>query len=212
MVLSVPLLYSVVQAISEAGAPPSSAGPLLLQPQWHLAASCFLGTCLELLNSFRLVELMLEGCAQLPTHLRYLLITVYLLILAWLVLWLYELNAVTAVAASGRQASGLAAAAFFCACWRLTGGRALAGSPLSIFMLKNLFFLGCQGLEALGGCWDRGSRASLSQARGGYGAPPSTPPPPLPPPQGGSQLCHCISENEGGAHGYVNPLAVTSQN
>ncbi|KAK2081857.1 hypothetical protein P7K49_039866, partial [Saguinus oedipus] len=61
--------------------------------------------------------------------------------------------------------------------------------PLSIFMLKNLFSLGCQGLEALGGCWDRGSWASPIQARGGYGAPPSAPPPPQLPPQGGTVNC-----------------------
>ncbi|XP_017374087.1 transmembrane protein 121B isoform X1 [Cebus imitator] len=223
MALSVPLLYSLVRAISEAGASPGSAGPLLLQPQRHRAAGCFLGTCLDLLDSFTLVELMLEGRAPLPAHLRYLLIAVYFLTLASPVLWLYELNAAAAAAASGGQASGPGSC---CRLLRLLGGclvdvpllalRCLLvvsyQQPLSIFMLKNLFFLGCRGLEALEGCWDRGSRASPSRARGGYGAPPSAPPPPPPPPQGGSQLGHCISENDGGAHGYVNTLAVASQN
>uniref|UniRef100_A0A2K5CYQ7 Transmembrane protein 121B n=1 Tax=Aotus nancymaae TaxID=37293 RepID=A0A2K5CYQ7_AOTNA len=223
MALSVPLLYSLVRAISEAGSPPGSAGPLLLQPQRHRAAGCFLGTCLDLLDSFTLVELMLEGRAPLPAYLRYLLIAVYFLTLASPVLWLYELNAAAAAAASGGQASGPSSC---CRLLRLLGGclvdvpllalRCLLvvsyQQPLSIFMLKNLFFLGCRGLEALEGCWDRGSRATPSWARGGYGAPPSAPPPPPPPPQGGSQLGHCISENDGGAHGYVNTLAVASQN
>ncbi|XP_069347895.1 transmembrane protein 121B [Eulemur rufifrons] len=218
MALSVPLLYSLVRAISEAGAPPGSAGPLLLQPQRHRAAGCFLGTCLDLLDSFTLVELTLEGRVPLPAHLRYLLIAVYFLTLASPVLWLYELNA-----SSWGQASGPGSCSRLL---RLLGGclvdvpllalRCLLvvsyQQPLSVFMLKNLFFLGCRGLEALEGCWDRGGRASPSRARAGYGAPPSAPPPPPPPPQGGSQLGHCISENEGGAHGYVNTLAVASQN
>nr|XP_012603156.1 cat eye syndrome critical region protein 6 [Microcebus murinus] len=218
MALSVPLLYSLVRAISEAGGPPGSAGPLLLQPQRHRAAGCFLGTCLDLLDSFTLVELTLEGRVPLPAHLRYLLIAVYFLTLASPVLWLYELNA-----SSWGQASGPGSCSRLL---RLLGGclvdvpllalRCLLvvsyQQPLSVFMLKNLFFLGCRGLEALEGCWDQGSRASLSRARAGYGAPPSAPPPPPPPPQGGSQLGHCISENEGGAHGYVNTLAVASQN
>ncbi|XP_017522771.2 transmembrane protein 121B [Manis javanica] len=221
MALSVPLLYSLVRAISEAGAPPSSAGPLLLQPQEHRAAGCFLGTCLDLLDSFTLVELMLEGRVPLPAHLRYLLITVYFLTLASPVLWLYELHA-AAAAPSWGQAAGPGSCSRLL---RLLGGclvdvpllalRCLLvvsyQQPLSVFMLKSLFFLGCRGLEALEGCWARGSRASPSRGRGSYGAPPSNPAPP-PPPQGGSQLGHCISENEGGAHGYVNTLAVASQN
>ncbi|XP_075409269.1 transmembrane protein 121B [Tenrec ecaudatus] len=211
MALSVPLLYSLVRAISEAGAPPGSAGPLLLQPQQHRAAGCFLGTCLDLLDSFTLVELMLEGRVPLPTHLRYLLIAVYFLALASPVLWLYELNAAASAVSSWGQASGPGSCSRLL---RLLGGclvdvpllalRCLLAvsyqQPLSIFMLKNLFFLACRGLEALEGCWDRSSLPSPSRARGGYGAPPSAPPPPPPPPppQGGSQLGHSISENEGG--------------
>nr|XP_042130532.1 transmembrane protein 121B [Peromyscus maniculatus bairdii] len=221
MALSVPLLYSLVRAISEAGAPPGSAGPLLLQPQQHRAAGCFLGTCLDLLDSFTLVELMLDGRVPLPAHLRYLLIAVYFLTLASPVLWLYELNT-TAAAPSWGQASGPGSCSRLL---RLLGGclvdvpllalRSLLvvsyQQPLSIFMLKNLFFLGCRGLEALEGCWDRGNWVSPSRARSSYGAPPSAPPPPPPPPpQGGSQRGHL--ENEGGPHGYVNTLAVASQN
>ncbi|XP_017198938.3 transmembrane protein 121B [Oryctolagus cuniculus] len=219
MALSVPLLYSLVRAISEAGAPAGSAGPLLLQPQQHRAAGCFLGTCLDLLDSFTLVELTLEGRVPLPAHLRYLLLAVYFLTLASPVLWLYELNAGAAAPSSRGQASGPGSCSRLL---RLLGGclvdvpllalRCLLvvshQQPLSVFMLKNLFFLGCRGLEALEGCWDHGSRASPSRGRGGYGAPPSA----LPPPQGGSQLGHCIPENDGGPHGYVNTLAVASQN
>ncbi|XP_008159535.2 transmembrane protein 121B [Eptesicus fuscus] len=228
MALSVPLLYSLVRAISEVGTPLSSTGPLILQPQQHRASGCFLGTCLDLLDSFTLVELMLEGRVPLPTHLRYLLIIVYFLTLSSPVLWLYELNAAAAAAAalSWDQAPGPGSCSRLL---RLLGGclvdvpllalRCLLvvsyQQPLSIFMLKNLFFLGCRGLEALEGCWDSESPASSSWARGGYGAPPSAPPslPPPPPPQGGSQLSHCITENnEAGAHGYVNTLDVASQN
>lgn len=235
MALSVPLLYSLVRAISEVGTPLSSTGPLILQPQQHRASGCFLGTCLDLLDSFTLVELMLEGRVPLPTHLRYLLIIVYFLTLSSPVLWLYELNAAAAAAAAAALSWDQTPGPGSCSrLLRLLGGclvdvpllalRCLLvvsyQQPLSIFMLKNLFFLGCRGLEALEGCWDPGSpasssRASSNRARGGYGAPPSAPsplPPPLPP-QGGSQLSHCITENnEAGAHGYVNTLDVASQN
>ncbi|XP_040830500.1 transmembrane protein 121B [Ochotona curzoniae] len=214
MALSVPLLYSLVRAISEAGAHAGSAGPLLLQPQQHRAAGCFLGTCLDLLDSFTLVELTLEGRVPLPAHLRYLLLAVYFLTLASPVLWLYELNA--AGVPSRAQTSGAGSCSRLL---RLLGGclvdvpllalRCLLvvshQQPLSVFMLKNLFFLGCRGLEALEGCWDHRGEAFPSQGRGGYSAPPSAP---LPLPPGGSQLGHCISENDGGPHGYVNTLAV----
>ncbi|XP_044533700.1 transmembrane protein 121B [Gracilinanus agilis] len=224
MALSAPLLYGLVRAISEAGAPFGSAGPLLLQPQQHRAAGCFLGTCLDLLDSFTLVELMLEGRVPLPSHLRYLLISVYFLTLTSPVLWLYELN--TAVP-TGAPSWGSGAGG----CSRLL--RLLAGclvdvpllalrcllvvsyqQPLSVFMLKNLFFLGCRGLEALEGCWSQGSLGSPNRIRGGYGVPPPAPPPSPPPPtpQGGTQLGHCIPENDTGPHGYVNTLVVSSQN
>ncbi|XP_060162625.1 transmembrane protein 121B [Globicephala melas] len=216
LALSAPLLYCLVRAIGEAGATPGSAGPLLLQPQRHRAAGCFLGTCLDLLDSSALVELMLDGRAPLPAHLRYLLLAAYFLALASPVLWLHELHA---AAASPR---GRASRPGGCSrLLRLLGGclvdvpllalRCLLAvsyqQPLSVFMLKNLFFLGCRGLEALEGCWDRETPASPSRARAGYGAPPSAPLVP-----GAPQLGHCISEDEGGAHGYVNTLAVASQN
>uniref|UniRef100_A0A8C3WTS7 Transmembrane protein 121B n=1 Tax=Catagonus wagneri TaxID=51154 RepID=A0A8C3WTS7_9CETA len=217
MALSAPLLYSLVRAIGEAGAAPGSAGPLLLQPQQHRAAGCFLGTCLDLLDSFALVELMLDGRAPLPAHLRYLLIAVYFLALASPVLWLYELHAAAAASPRGRASRPGSCSRLL----RLLGGclvdvpllalRCLLAvsyqQPLSVFMLKNLFFLGCRGLEALEGCWDQGTPASPNRARAGYGAPSSVPTAP-----GGPQLAHCISEDEGGAHGYVNTLAVASQN
>ncbi|TKC45818.1 hypothetical protein EI555_021321, partial [Monodon monoceros] len=216
LALSAPLLYCLVRAIGEAGATPGSAGPLLLQPQRHRAAGCFLGTCLDLLDSSALVELMLDGRAPLPAHLRYLLLAAYFLALASPVLWLHELHA---AAASPR---GRASRPGGCSrLLRLLGGclvdvpllalRCLLAvsyqQPLSVFMLKNLFFLGCRGLEALEGCWDRETPASPSRARAVYGAPPSAPFVP-----GAPQLGHCVSEDEGGAHGYVNTLAVASQN
>ncbi|ELR56790.1 Cat eye syndrome critical region protein 6, partial [Bos mutus] len=179
------------------------------------AAGCFLGTCLDLLDSFALVELMLDGRAPLPAHLRYLLLAVYFLALASPVLWLYELHAAASPRARASRPGG-------CSCLLRLLGSCLVDAPLlalrcllalsyqqplSVFMLKNLFFLGCRGLEALEGCWDQGLTASPSRARSGYGAPPSAPPAP-----GAPQLGHCISEDEGCAHGYVNTLAVASQN
>ncbi|XP_007517276.2 transmembrane protein 121B [Erinaceus europaeus] len=214
LALSVPLLYSLVRAIGEPPAPLATpAGPLLLQPQQHRAAGCFLGTCLDLLDSFTLVELTLDGRAPLPAHLRYLLLAVYFLALASPVLWLYELNATADPASGGPPAPAPRG------CSRLL--RLLAGclvdvpllalrgllvvshrQPPSIFMLKNLFFLAGRGLEALEGCWDSGGRGSPSRVpRGGYGTAPSAPTP------GGVQLGPG-PEGEGGAHGYVNTLAV----
>ncbi|KAM5299215.1 transmembrane protein 121B [Ctenodactylus gundi] len=219
LALSLPLLYSLVRAVREAGAPPGPAGPLLLPPPQHRAAGCFLGACLDLLDSFTLVELVLEGRAPLPAHLRYLLLAVYFLTLASPVLWLYELGSAAAARPRG-PASGPGGC---CRLLRLLGGCLVDApllalrcllvvsyqQPLSIFMLKNLFFLGCRGLEALEGCCYRGRAASPGRVRGGYGAPPSAPPPP---PQGGPQLGPCVLENEVGPHGYVNTLAVASQN
>lgn len=53
--------------------PPAPRGPCSCGRSGTRAAGCFLGTCLDLLDSFALVELMLDGRAPLPAHLRYLL-------------------------------------------------------------------------------------------------------------------------------------------
>ncbi|XP_016159407.1 PREDICTED: cat eye syndrome critical region protein 6 [Ficedula albicollis] len=88
LALSAPLLYCLLRAIGTEG-----AGQL--HQTCIRAAAAFLATCLDLLDSFSLLELVLQPGrpAPLPAPLRYLLIAVYFLCLASPVLWLYELSA-----------------------------------------------------------------------------------------------------------------------
>nr|XP_033807748.1 transmembrane protein 121B [Geotrypetes seraphini] len=184
--LSVPLLYTLLHSISE--------GPLGTLHQ--RAVACFLGTCLDLLDSFTLVELLLEGRSPLSPPLKYTIISVYFLTLASPVLWLYELNAVRP-GGCGRLWLQLLAGTLVngpllaLRCF-LTFSPALQ-QPVSIFLLKNVFFM-CSGtVEALEQC------CQLRKSRKYEAAQPG-------------QFSHCISENDMGPHGYVNTLAVTSQN
>ncbi|XP_015272652.1 PREDICTED: cat eye syndrome critical region protein 6 [Gekko japonicus] len=206
LALSAPLLYCLLRAIGTEG-----PAQLLLPPQpppQHRAAAAFLATCLDLLDSFTLLELLLLPPGRpalplpLPPPLRYLLIAVYFLCLASPVLWLYELSA--------PRPPGPARLALH---WLLPAGLLDAPllalrclllvryqQPLSVFMLKNLFFLACRGLEALEAC-------CLLHAAGGKASH-------APDPSAGAgpgQLSHCVSENDMGPHGYVNTLAVTAQ-
>ncbi|NXF82771.1 T121B protein, partial [Sclerurus mexicanus] len=68
--------------------------------------------------------------------------------------------------------------------------------PLSLFMLKNLFFLTCRGLEALETC-------CLLR--------PAAAPPPANAAPAAAPLAHGLSDVDVGPHGYVNALAVTAQ-
>ncbi|XP_030069611.1 transmembrane protein 121B [Microcaecilia unicolor] len=184
--LSVPLLYSLLHSISE-----GPSGSLNQR-----AAACFLGTCLDLLDSFTLVELLLEGRLPLSPPLKYTVISVYFLTLASPVLWLYELNA-------GRP-GGCARIWLHLLAGTLVNGSLLAlrcflvfspafQQPVSVFLLKNVFFV-CSGtVEALEQC------CQLRKSRKYEATQPG-------------QFSHCISENDMGPHGYVNTLAVTSQN
>ncbi|XP_066490766.1 transmembrane protein 121B [Tiliqua scincoides] len=211
LALSAPLLYCLLRAIGTEGG--DGSGQLLLPPQpppQHRAAAAFLATCLDLLDSFTLLELLLlqpeQPSPQLPPPLRYLPIAVYFLCLASPVLWLYELSA--------PQPPGAARLALH---WLLHAGLLDAPllalrclllvryqQPLSIFMLKNLFFLACRGLEAMETC------CLLHSARGHHrGHAKNAPTPSVG--TGAGQLSHCISENDMGPHGYVNTLAVTTQ-
>lgn len=73
--------------------------------------------------------------------------------------------------------------------------------PLSLFMLKNLFFLACRGLEALETCCVLHPTATLPPSKYGSAAgPPAAAP-----------LGHGLSDVDVGPHGYVNALAVTAQ-
>ncbi|KAM4819752.1 transmembrane protein 121B [Thomomys bottae] len=206
LALSAPLLYSLVRAVGGGG---GSAGPLLLRPQRHRAAGCFLGTCLDLLDSLALLELLLDGRAPpLPAPLRRLLLAGHFLALASPVLWLHALGA-PGPAAPGPAARlrRLLAACLVDAALLALRGLLVASyrQPLSMFMLKNLFFLACRGLEALEGCGDPGP----GRAGGAGGAAPAAPPPP--PPSGGPQPGHCAPDGPGGPQGYVHTLAVASQ-
>ncbi|KAM8820006.1 transmembrane protein 121B [Eudromia elegans] len=201
LALSAPLLYCLLRAIGSEG-----AGQLLLPPQpppQHRAAAAFLATCLDLLDSFSLLELVLQPGrpAPLPAPLRYLLIAVYFLCLASPVLWLYELSAARPPGAARLALHLLLPAGLLDA--PLLALRCLLllryQQPLSLFMLKNLFFLACRGLEALETCCLL--RPATHAAK--YGAAPALP--------AAAPLPHGLSEVDVGPHGYVNALAVTAQ-
>ncbi|XP_068133288.1 transmembrane protein 121B [Hyperolius riggenbachi] len=184
--LSVPLLWALVRSLS-------------IDPrgwQHQRATGCFLASCLDLLDSYALLEPMLEGKLPLTPFLRYPLLAVYFVALASPVLWLSELD-------SGAPA-GCCRLFLRLLCGTLVDGPLLAvrcflllgpaNEPISVFMLKNGFFLACRWLEVLELCCllrtpgpDHGDR------------PPG-------------QFSQCVSENDMGPHAYVNTLAVTSQN
>ncbi|NWW46140.1 T121B protein, partial [Pedionomus torquatus] len=142
--------------------------------------------------------------APLPAPLRYLLIAVYFLCLASPVLWLYELSAARPPGAARLALHLLLPAGLLDA--PLLALRCLLllryQQPLSLFMLKNLFFLACRGLEALETC-------CLLR--------PTTPQPPVKygpsaaAPAAAAPLAHGLSDADVGPHGYVNALAVTVQ-
>ncbi|NWU06121.1 T121B protein, partial [Cephalopterus ornatus] len=73
--------------------------------------------------------------------------------------------------------------------------------PLSLFMLKNLFFLTCRGLEALETCCLLRPAAAPPPAK--YGPAAAAP--------AAAPLAHGLSDVDVGPHGYVNALAVTAQ-
>ncbi|XP_026558958.1 transmembrane protein 121B [Pseudonaja textilis] len=208
LALSAPLLYCLLRAIST----DPGGGQLLLPaqpPPQHRASAAFLATCLDLLDSFTLLELLLLQPARpalpLPLPVRYVLIAVYFLCLASPVLWLYELSAPRAPGAGRLAVHWLLPAGLLDA--PLLALRCLLlvryQQPLSIFMLKNLFFLACRALEAMETCY------LLHSASGQGGKGKNVPV--LSTGVGAGQLSHCISENDMGPHGYVNTLAVTAQ-
>ncbi|XP_063215449.1 transmembrane protein 121B [Chroicocephalus ridibundus] len=204
LALSAPLLYCLLRAIGTEG-----SGQLLLPPQpppQHRAAAAFLATCLDLLDSFSLLELVLQPGrpAPLPAPLRYLLIAVYFLCLASPVLWLYELSAARPPGAARLALHLLLPAGLLDA--PLLALRCLLllryQQPLSLFMLKNLFFLACRGLEALETCCLLRPAATPPPAK--YG-------PAAAAPAAAAPLAHGLSDADVGPHGYVNALAVTAQ-
>ncbi|XP_053572211.1 transmembrane protein 121B [Bombina bombina] len=184
--LSVPLLWVLVRSLST-------------DPRGWLhqrATGCFLASCLDLLDSYALLDLMLEGRLPMTPLIRYSLLAVYFVTLASPVLWLSELDA-------GAPA-GCCRLFFRLLLGTLVDGPLLAlrcylmlgsvGQLVSVFILKNVFFLICRWLEVLELC-------CLLRAPG----PEHGDRPP-------GQFSHCVSENDMGPHAYVNTLAVTSQN
>ncbi|XP_037315938.2 transmembrane protein 121B [Pungitius pungitius] len=180
VLLSAPLLFCLINSIIED----------LNGATRHHSHSCFMSTCLDLLDSFTLVEMLLMS--EIPTsYLKYTVVSVYFAALAVPVLWLYELTA------SELRCRWLWARFFMCLvvnapllvvrCFLVFVYR----MPVSVFMFKNIFFLVCKFLELVEqSVAVRGARrlaGSSNQA----------------------QFSHCVSENDMCPHGYVNTLAVT---
>ncbi|XP_077196160.1 transmembrane protein 121B [Paroedura picta] len=209
LALSAPLLYCLLRAIGTEG-----PAQLLLPPRpppQHRAAAAFLATCLDLLDGFTLLELLLLPPGRpalpppplpLPPPLRYVLIAAYFLCLASPVLWLYELSAPRPPGAARLALHWLLPAGLLDA--PLLALRCLLlvryQQPLSVFALKNLFFLACRALEALEACCllhaARGKAPNAAPAASCAGGP--------------GPLSHCLSENDMGPHGFVNTLAVAA--
>lgn len=174
VLLSAPLLFCLISAIIEDPDGPSR----------HRSQSCFLSTCLDLLDAFTLVEMMLSG--EIPTvYLKYAVICVYWLTLAVPVLWLYELT----VSELGCRRLCVRFLSALLVNAPLLVIRCLLvfvhNTPVSAFLFKNVFFSACQLLELLEQC------AAVRLLR-------SSP----------AQFSHCVSDNDMCPHGYVNTLAV----
>ncbi|KAE8613479.1 hypothetical protein XENTR_v10007740 [Xenopus tropicalis] len=184
--LSVPLLWTLVRSLSA-------------DPRGWLhqrATGYFMVSCLDLLDSYALLELMLEEKLPYSSLIRYPLLVVYFVALVSPVLWLFELDAGAPPGCCRlflRLLFGTLVDAPLLAlrCFFMMGP---AGQPISVFMLKNIFFMGCRWLEVLELC-------CLLRSPG----PEHSDRPP-------GQFSHCVSENDMGPHAYVNTLAVASQN
>ncbi|XP_057710430.1 transmembrane protein 121B [Corythoichthys intestinalis] len=184
ILLSAPLLFCLINAIIED----------LNGATRHHSQSCFTSTCLDLIDSFSLVEALLRSEIPIPIrYLEYTVMTVYFVALAAPVVWLYGLTA------SELRCRWLWAR-FFSAgllvnapllvvrCFQVY----VYEGPISVFMFKNVFFLACSVLELAEQCVAvRGVRKRLA---------------------GGSHhqahFSHGVSENDMCPHGYVNTLAV----
>ncbi|XP_056132708.1 transmembrane protein 121B [Lampris incognitus] len=182
MLLSAPLLYCLINSIIED----------LNGATRHHSQSCFMTTCLDLLDSFTLVEMLLRN--ETPSaYLKYTVISVYFIGLAVPVIWLYELTA-TGMRCHWVWARFLVGAIvnaplLVVRCFQVY----VYKMPISVFMFKNIFFMAFKSLELLEQCLTvRAVRKFVS------GTNPA-------------QFSHCVSENDMCPHGYVNTLAVTTQ-
>ncbi|KAG7496814.1 transmembrane 121B [Solea senegalensis] len=180
VLLSAPLLFCLINSIIE-----DANGATR-----HHSHSCFTSTCLDLLDSFTLLEMLLRN--EIPTlYLKYTVISVYFVALAVPVIWLYELT-VSELRCRwlwARFSTGLLVNAplLVVRCFQVY----VYKMPVSVFMFKNIFFLACTLLELLEQC---AAVRGVRRLTGG-GNP--------------AQFSHCVSENDMCPHGYVNTLAVT---
>ncbi|KAM9310067.1 transmembrane protein 121B [Pholidichthys leucotaenia] len=180
VLLSAPLLFCLINAIIED----------LNGATRHHSHGCFLGTCLDLLDSFTLLEMLLRREIPAP-WLKYAVICAYLLALAAPVVWLYELTAAELRCRWlwARFCTGLVVNGplLVVRCFQVY----VYNMPVSVFMLKNGFFLACRLLEFLEQCAAiRGVRRLAGSADP-------------------AQFSHCVSDNDMCPHGYVNTLAVS---
>lgn len=183
VLLSAPLLFCLINSIIED----------LNGATRHHSQSCFMGTCLDLLDSFTLVEVLLRN--EIPAaYLKYTVVSVYFVALAVPVVWLYELTAseLRCRWLWARFSTGLVVDAplLVVRCFQVY----VYKMPVSVFMFKNIFFLACKFLELVEQCV--AVRGARRLAGGGGGGNPA-------------QFSHCVSENDMCPHGYVNTLAVT---
>lgn len=182
--LSAALLFCLINSLVE-----DSHGA----PRYH-SYSCFVTTCVDVLDSFTLVEQLLIKNEIPNAYLKYSVMAAYFVALTVPVLWLYELST-----ASRMHCRWM--------CSRFLGS-VLLDAPLlavrclmvflydmsvSLFMFKNVFFLACKCLELVEQCASMRSVRKLT--RGGEPA----------------RFSHTASENDMCPHGYVNTLAVNSQ-
>lgn len=177
--LSAPLLFCLINSVLV-----DLNGPTRLH-----AHSCFMSTCVDVLDSFTLLEALLR--AELPAAhlLRYAVVGAYFLALCVPVAWLYELTAselrcgwLCARFCTGVLVNAPLLAVRCVQVWVYKG-------PVSVFMFKNVFFLVCRTLELLEQC------VVLRGVRRLAGTNPA-------------QFSHGVSENDMCPHGYVNTLAV----
>ncbi|XP_068442241.1 transmembrane protein 121B [Clinocottus analis] len=172
VLLSAPLLFCLITAIIED----------LNGATRHRSQTCFLGTCVDLLDSFTLVEMLLRG--EVPSaSLKYTVVCVYFLVLAVPVVWLYELTAsqLRCRWLGARFCTGLLVNAplLVVRCFQVYVYR----MPVSVFMFKNIFFLAVRLLELLEQC------AALRGVRRLAGG------------RNPAEFSHCVSENDMCPHG-----------
>lgn len=178
VLLSAPLLFCLLGAVTED----------VTGATRHRAHSSFLSTCLDLLDSFSVVELLLRNELPAPP-LRYAALCAFFLALFAPVIWLHELTAseLTCRSLCSRFCTGLLVNAPLLV---LRSFQVHAhGAPVSVFLFKNVFMITCRTLELMEQCVTaRGMRK--------YSA--SNP----------AHFSHGVSENDMCPRGYVNTLAL----